>query len=112
MPMFESDAEFEAYVAQQQAELAGPEDQTPAPKQKSAMERSFGVLSLVIPLIMVVLAGYFFYVKGPSVKGYRNDPWDTILGTTAWLGGREYNKDADTLTDRLTFDKPLKKDKD
>lgn len=112
MPMFKTEEEFEAYVAQQQAELAGPVGQSPAQPKPTAFEEWQRVLTLVVPLAMVALAGYFFWVNGPGAKPQHKDPWDKIFGTMAWLGGREYNADADNLTDRMTFDKPLERDTD
>lgn len=58
MTTFKSDAEFEAYVAQQ-AELAGPEPESPARRQPSAFEQWQRVLTVAVPLALVALAGYF-----------------------------------------------------
>ena len=62
-----------------------------------------------MPLALLVIGGVV--CKNTIFKEPKYDnPWDKMLDTAAWVGGREYNADADNLTDRLTFDKPRKKD--
>lgn len=111
MPMFDSDEAFEAYVAQQQAELAGEtpdaEPQAAAPKpSKGPLERCTTLLTVLVPLGLIILGGAFVWNNAPDRSRVSHDPWDNILGTAAWATGREYNADADTLTERLTLRKP------
>lgn len=107
--MFESDEAFEAYVAQQQAELTGedpaaaPPDQRP---QKTALEEWSLVLAAVVPIGLAAVVGLFVWNNAPDPSRASHDPWDNILGTAAWATGREYNADAVTLTERLTLRKP------
>lgn len=112
MPMFESDAEFEAYVAKQQAELAGGEEQplnTPPAKQESAFARWHTALIYVMPLVMIA-AAFGFHLRNQSMKPQdRRNTWDKILGTTAWATGREYNANANSITEQFTLKKKPKK---
>jgi len=112
MSMFNSDAEFEAYVAQQQAELAGGEEQpsnaSPA-KGKSAFASWHSALIYVLPLVMIA-AAFGFHLRNQSMKPQdRRNAWDKILGTTAWATGREYNANASSITEQFTLKKKKKK---
>ncbi|TWT77698.1 hypothetical protein Pla123a_14940 [Posidoniimonas polymericola] len=113
MPMFESDEAFETYVAQQQAELTGEENSGggdgPQPvtrPQKTALEEWNLVLAAIVPLGLAAVIGLFVWSNAPDPANVSSDPWDNILGSAAWATGREYNADADSLTERLTLRKP------
>lgn len=109
MSMFNSDEEFEAYVAQQQQELAeqaGDGAAPQPPQQKGAMEQCNRVLATVIPVALAGIIGYFVWTSTPDRRSISHDPWDNILGTAAWISGRQYNANADTLTERLTLRLP------
>ncbi len=106
MPVFKSDAEFEAYVTQQQADLVaewGPAE--PPARPPVAMIKLQRLLGIVVPLAVIVVLGIWYknYITAP--RQY-TDTWDCILDSAAWVGGREYNANANTLTDRLTFVRP------
>ena len=110
MTMIPSDEEFEAYLAQQQRGLAGDEPVAePPPVKKSVLESWQRVMSIVIPLALIGIVSVFAWKNLSAGSSSSKDPWDKILGTAAWIGGREYNANADNLTERLTFRKPLKK---
>ena len=110
MTMIQSDEEFAAYLAQQQRELAGDQPVAePLPPKKSVLESWQRVMSIVIPLALLGVLTLFAWQNLAGSSNSSKDPWDKILGTAAWIGGREYNADADTLTERLTFRKPRKK---
>lgn len=111
MAMFNSDEEFEAYVAQQQAELTGTDVDHPAAsrKEKSAFASWQSALVYMLPLVMV-LAAFGFYLREQSMKPQdRRNTWDKILGTTAWATGREYNANANSITEQFTLRKKKKK---
>lgn len=110
MPMFDSDEAFEAYVARQQADLA--EDQplaaSPAP-QGAGFEHKMKVLGVVVPVALALVIGVTMWRSAPDGKSEYTDPWDKIFSATAWLGGRKYNANANSLTERMTFREPLEK---
>ena len=114
MTMIPSDEEFEAYLAQQQAELARasePAAPSPAPRQ-GTLEGSQRVLGVVMPIALIAVVGVIVWRSGALGPSKYDNPWDKMLDTAAWMGGREYNADADTLTERLTFRNPRKKSAD
>ena len=112
MPMFNSDEEFEKYVAQQQAELVGDaqvaEESTQPRRQKGGLELWQKALGVVVPAALILVVGVFLFREPANSRPTHHDPWDKILDTAAWVGGREYNANADSLTERLTFRKKRK----
>lgn len=108
MPMFETEEEFEAYVERQQAELEAQGIISTKPAQApglSAQERTLKTLNLIVPVLALCVAIAAFVLTQSENRDKSYDPWDNILGSVAAMTGTEYNANADSLTERLTFRK-------
>ena len=109
MPMFETEEEFEAYLAHQQAEVdadrrgqaAGPATQ---PSKPASNFSAAGVATIAVPVLLTI-AGVVFVLNNKHDQRRSDDFWDNALSTTAWATGREYNANAKTLTERFTLRK-------
>ena len=96
----QSKAEFEEYLAQVQSNSASPQSAQPS-FRRSAFGRIWHWTGILGALAIFALC--FSYVGKKHDADESKQFWDWFLGTAADWTGREYNPDAETLTEQLTL---------
>ena len=101
--MFYSDEDFEAYVAQQQAELEAHGhivNKDHGPRKKTAAEATLGILNVVVPALILTAVGILFWTSGGETRDHFKNSWHKMISAAASMGGQDYNLDADGSPNR------------